>query len=438
MSQVFSQHGQAIPVSVIEVQPNVVSAVLETEKHGYQALQLGAFDRKKSTHKKPLVGHFAKANTVPKKFVREIRDMEGYQLGDQVDSSIFQAGELVDVTGISKGKGFAGAIKRHNQRIGPKSHGGGGGSKPVRQTGSLGDISGNKVIKGMNMPGHMGHQQVTVQNLEVISSDPENDLLLVKGSIPGPTKGYVLVRQAVKGLKNRAGVELVNVQETILKNKLLEEAKKVGAEINTDMSVKQMREAIAAAEKVREQEEALSHVSPAEKKLRDEIKNLTNEIDQIKELSAKQQSEKDHEGVKSSQTKLAALEKLLQEAQAKLAKIAEPIVSPAEPQAKSGPEKEKEKPQDDQTNDESQPDQKTPVRRDAQTQEPKTDPAQSEQTAPSDKPASNLASDAEAVQTPSQDQEDDSSQAPTESEGQDETESDKPTDDLAKEPKGGE
>ena len=229
MTQVFAENGQAIAVSIIEVKPNVVTAILTKEKHGYNAIQLAVEDKKTSIHKKPEVGHFKKANTVPKKFVREIRNgNSNHKLGDTVNASVFVVGELVDVIGVSKGKGFAGAIKRHNQSIGPKSHGGGGGSQPVRLTGSLGDIAGNKVVKGMTMPGHMGAEQSTMQNLEVVAIDLKNNALLIKGSIPGPRKSFVIVQQAVKGLPNKEGVKLVDLKakETQLKNDNLEETKK--------------------------------------------------------------------------------------------------------------------------------------------------------------------------------------------------------------------
>ncbi|MDK2819312.1 MAG: 50S ribosomal protein L3, partial [Mycoplasmataceae bacterium] len=236
MTQIYSDHGQSIPVTVIEVSQNIVTRVLTTESDGYNAIQISSIEKKESRSNKPMIGHFKKANTTPKRFVKEIRDMSGFELGTEVKASIFKSGELVDITGISKGKGFAGAIKRHNQKIGPNSHGGGGGSKPVRQTGSLGDISGNKVVKGMTMPGHMGNVRRTVQNLIVVDINVEENYILVKGSIPGPNKGFVLIRQAVKQLPNKNEIKLVNIKEEIIKNNLIEKAKHVGAEINSDMS----------------------------------------------------------------------------------------------------------------------------------------------------------------------------------------------------------
>ena len=255
MTQIYSDHGYSIPVTVIEIEKNIVTKVLTKEKNGYDALQLSTNDKKEKNTSKALINHFKKAGTTPKRFVKEIRDMVGYELGQEVKPSIFKSGELVDVTGISKGKGFAGTIKRWNQHIGPKSHGGGGGSKPIRQTGSLGDISGNKVFKGMTMPGHLGHEQTTVQNLVIVDVNVRENYILVKGSIPGANNSFVVIKQAVKQLPNKAAIKLVNFKEEIEKNELLEESKKYGVEINADMSIEEMREIIEQAQKAKEKEE---------------------------------------------------------------------------------------------------------------------------------------------------------------------------------------
>ena len=255
MTQIYSDHGHSIPVTVVEISKNIVTRVLTQATNGYDALQLAAFDKKEKHTPRALVHHFQKANTTPKRFVREIRNMGGYDLGAEVPATIFKSGQLVDVTGISKGKGFAGAIKRWNQTIGPKSHGGGGGSKPVRQVGSLGDISGNKVFKGMHMPGQLGHVQRTVQNLTVIDVNPRENYILIKGSIPGPNKGYVIIKEAIKQLPARAEVKLVNFKEEIRKNELLEEAKKYGAELDADMSIEQMEALVHQAQVAKEQED---------------------------------------------------------------------------------------------------------------------------------------------------------------------------------------
>ncbi|CAC13762.1 50S RIBOSOMAL PROTEIN L3 [Mycoplasmopsis pulmonis] len=252
MTQIFSDNGIVIPVTLIEVKPNIVSNVLTDEKNGYKAIQLSLEDKKKSRQRKPEIGHFAKANTTPKRFVKEIRDMQGFELGSNVDVSIFTPGEFVDVTGISKGKGFAGTIKRHNQKIGPKSHGGGGGSKPVRQTGSLGDISGNKVVKGMTMPGHLGHEQVTIQNLEVIMTDVKNNILLVKGAVPGPKKGFVVIKECAKKIPSKEAVKLVDLEIVAKKNHLFEISKKYNINLKNDMSIEEMESLI---EKAKEEQE---------------------------------------------------------------------------------------------------------------------------------------------------------------------------------------
>ena len=319
MTQVFTEHGQAIAVSVIEVKPNVVTAILTKEKNGYDAIQLGVEDRKSSTHKKPAVGHFKKANTVPKKFVKEIRNgNSNYKLGDLIDASIFTTGELVDVIGVSKGKGFAGAIKRHNQSIGPKSHGGGGGSQPQRQTGSLGDIAGNKVVKGMTMPGHMGAEQSTVQNLEVIAIDLASNALLIKGSIPGPRKSFVIVQQAVKGLPNKEPAKLVNVQEAQLKNGLLEEARKAGADVNTDMSLDEMKAAVAAANEAKAAEaEAKAKAAEADK-LKLEAEKVEAAAEKAKAEAEQAKASGNAEAVKEAEAKAEALEVQAEKVEAKV------------------------------------------------------------------------------------------------------------------------
>lgn len=248
MTQIYTDHGHILPVTIIEVKPNVVTKVLSVEKNGYLATQLAVEDKKPSRHTKPLVGQFKQANTTPKRFVKEVKGMQGFELGQVIDSSIFKVGEFVDVTGTSKGKGFAGTIKRHNQKIGPKSHGGGGGSQPIRQTGSLGDISGNKVVKGMTMPGQLGNAKSTIQNLEIVKIDLENNILVVKGSIPGPNKSFVIVKNAVKKSLTKEPVRLVNLKEEMEKNHLFEIAKKYKLELHSDMSLDEMRKLVKEAE----------------------------------------------------------------------------------------------------------------------------------------------------------------------------------------------
>ncbi|AWX69283.1 50S ribosomal protein L3 [[Mycoplasma] anseris] len=256
MTQLFTANGDLIPVTIVEVKPNVVTKVLTNEKNGYVATQLSLEDKKQSKIKKPEINYFKQANTTPKRFVKEIRNMSGYNLGDTIDASLFQAGEIVDVTAISKGKGFAGTIKRWNQHIGPKSHGGGGGSQPIRQTGSIGDISGNRVWKGMTMPGHLGCEQVTIQNLEIVKEDVENNMLVIKGSVPGAKGALLVIKKARKTSVKRTPIELLNLKEALLKNEMFEQAKKYNAELNMDMSVKEMKAALNEAIAKQQAEEA--------------------------------------------------------------------------------------------------------------------------------------------------------------------------------------
>ena len=316
MTQVFTEHGNSIAVTVIEVKPNIVTAIFSQEKDGYVGTQLGVEDVKKHLQKKPVKGHFAKANTVPKKFVKEIRGMDGHELGATLDASIFTVGELVDVTGTGKGKGFAGAIKRHNQSIGPKSHGGGGGSQPQRQTGSLGDISGNKVVKGMTMPGQMGNVRRTQQNLEVIAIDAKNNLILIKGSTPGPKKSFVIIEDAVKGLPSKTPVELVNVKEAQEKNELLDEAKKAGAAVNTDMSVEDMKAAINAAAEAKKAEEEAVKAKEAAAKVAEEAKKVEAKVEEAKAEVEKAEKSGDEEAVKAAEAKTETLEKQAEKVEA--------------------------------------------------------------------------------------------------------------------------
>ncbi|WP_026688625.1 50S ribosomal protein L3 [Alteribacter aurantiacus] len=196
MTQVFAENGEVIPVTVIEATPNVVLQKKTVEADGYEAIQVGYGDKKDHRANKPEKGHAAKADTAPKRFVREIRDVNlaDYAVGQEVKVDTFTAGDVVDVTGQSKGKGFQGAIKRHNQSRGPMSH----GSRYHRRPGSMGPVDPNHVRKGKNLPGQMGGETKTVQNLEVVRVDTERNLLLVKGNVPGAKKSFVTVESAVK------------------------------------------------------------------------------------------------------------------------------------------------------------------------------------------------------------------------------------------------
>ncbi len=212
MTQVFAKNGKLTPVTVIAVEPNFVSQIKTVETDGYNAIQLAAFDKREKLSNKPEMGHLKKANTTPKRFLKEIRgvDVANYALGDVLKADVFTAGEMVDVTGTSKGKGFQGVIKRHNQHRGPMTH----GSQYHRGVGSMGTLLPMRVLPGKKLPGHMGHVQVTIQNLEVISVDLENNVILIKGSVPGPKNSLVLVKTAVKtGDETNTPVELVVYEE---------------------------------------------------------------------------------------------------------------------------------------------------------------------------------------------------------------------------------
>ncbi|MCM3497190.1 50S ribosomal protein L3 [Paenibacillus lactis] len=196
MTQVFTAEGNVIPVTVIEAGPCVVLQKKDLENDGYEAIQIGFSDKKENNANKPEAGHAKKANTAPKRYVREIRgvDLASVEVGQELKADVFAEGEFVDVTGISKGKGFQGVIKRWGQSRGPMSH----GSRYHRGPGSMGSIQANRVPKGKRLPGHMGHDTVTIQRLEVIKVDAERNVILVKGSVPGPKKGFVQIKQTVK------------------------------------------------------------------------------------------------------------------------------------------------------------------------------------------------------------------------------------------------
>ncbi|WP_160725573.1 50S ribosomal protein L3 [Bacillus sp. USDA818B3_A] len=196
MTQVFAENGNLIPVTVVEVAPNVVLQKKSVDSDGYVAVQVGFEDKREKLSNKPEKGHVAKANTAPKRFIREFRgdDLAAYEVGQEVKVDIFAAGDIVDVTGISKGKGFQGVIKRHGQSRGPMAH----GSRYHRRPGSMGPVAPNRVFKGKLLPGRMGGDQVTVQNLEIIKVDTERNLLLIKGNVPGARKALLKIKGAVK------------------------------------------------------------------------------------------------------------------------------------------------------------------------------------------------------------------------------------------------
>ncbi|HIU76752.1 MAG TPA: 50S ribosomal protein L3 [Candidatus Pelethocola excrementipullorum] len=200
MTQIFNEDGVVIPVTVLQAGPCVVTQVKTQDNDGYSAVQIGFGDKREKLVNKPMKGQFDKAGVSYKRFLKEFKfeDAESYELGQEIKADIFGAGDKIDATAISKGKGFQGAIKRHNQSRGPMSH----GSKFHRHAGSNGSASDpSKVFKGKKMPGHMGNKQITIQNLEIVSVDVENNLLLVKGSVPGPKKSLVTIKETVKTIK---------------------------------------------------------------------------------------------------------------------------------------------------------------------------------------------------------------------------------------------
>ena len=200
MTQIFNEDGVLVPVTVLQAGPCVVTQVKTEENDGYKAVQVGFADKREKLVNKPVKGVFDKAGVSYKRYIREFRfeNAEEYSVKDEIKADIFAAGDKVDATAISKGKGYQGAIKRYGQHRGPMTH----GSKFHRHQGSNGSATTpGRVFKGKGMPGHMGSVRVTVQNLEVVRVDAENNLLLVKGSVPGPRKSLVTIKEAVKAAK---------------------------------------------------------------------------------------------------------------------------------------------------------------------------------------------------------------------------------------------
>lgn len=199
MTQIFTEHGEVIPVTVVEAGPVVVTQIKTTENDGYTAIQVGFQDAKEKSLNKPQKGHLAATNTL-KKHLKEFRvdSVEEYTVGQEIKADLFAAGELIDVTGISKGKGFQGPIKRHGQSRGPETH----GSRYHRRPGSMGACSyPGRVFKNKKLAGHMGSVKVTVQNLEVVRVDADKNFILVKGAIPGAKGSVVTIKEAVKASK---------------------------------------------------------------------------------------------------------------------------------------------------------------------------------------------------------------------------------------------
>ena len=196
MTQIFNEDGVLTPVTVLQAGPCVVTQVKTLENDGYEAVQVGFADKREKLVNKPMKGHFDKAGVSYKRFVREFRfeNASEYNVKDEIKADIFAAGDKIDATAISKGKGFQGAIKRHGQSRGPMAH----GSKFHRHQGSNGSTTPGRVFKGKGMPGQMGAKRITIQNLEVVRVDAENNIILVKGAVPGPKKSLVTLKETVK------------------------------------------------------------------------------------------------------------------------------------------------------------------------------------------------------------------------------------------------
>ena len=224
MTQVFTTDGVLIPVTVVEATENVVLQKKTVATDGYDAVKVGFEDKREKLANKAEKGIANKANTAPKRFIKEFRydEMMSYEVGQEIKVDSFVAGEVVDVTGTSKGKGYQGVIKRHNQHIGPKGH----GSGAHRIVGSMGPIAPNRIAPGKKLPGQMGNVTRTVQNLEIIAVDVENNVLLISGSIPGPKKGLVVVKSAVKGngkVNPAEDLIIYETEEEIVESPVVEE-----------------------------------------------------------------------------------------------------------------------------------------------------------------------------------------------------------------------
>jgi large subunit ribosomal protein L3 len=194
MTQIFDTEGRLVPVTVIDVNGNVVLQKKTVENDGYEAVQVGFGEKTEKSTNKPFAGHLAKSGSTPKRYLKELQGMNEFEVGQEVPVSIFAEGDYVDVQGVSKGKGFQGSIKRHNQSRGPMTH----GSHYHRGPGSMGPVAPNRVVKGKNLTGHMGNVTVTLQNLQVVKVDEERGLLLIKGNVPGANKSFVTIRSAIK------------------------------------------------------------------------------------------------------------------------------------------------------------------------------------------------------------------------------------------------
>jgi len=224
MTQVFTKDGKLIPVTVISVEPNVITQIKTVDNDGYNAIQLATVDKKEKNASKASIGHAKKANTTPKRYLKEIRDYEGtYNLGDTIGADVFTAGEYVDVTGTSKGQGTEGVIKRWNQSRGPMAH----GSRYHRRPGSLGTMLPMHVLKGKKLPGHMGVDTTTIQNLEIIEVNAAENYILVSGNIPGAKQSLVLIKSAAKKKGSAEPKEVLTYENEAVVDEVVESNEQV-------------------------------------------------------------------------------------------------------------------------------------------------------------------------------------------------------------------
>lgn len=231
MTEVFTKDGKLIPVTVVDIQPNVVTQVKTVETDGYNAIQIATVDKKEKNASKASIGHAKKAGTTPKRFLKEIRNYEGsYNLGDTISADIFTAGEYVDVTGTNKGKGFQGVIKRHGQKSGPSAH----GSHYHRRPGSMGTMRPMRVLPGKKLPGHMGNVTTTIQNLEIIEVNVADNYILVSGNIPGAKGALVLIKTAAKKNTSKDATLLVSYETETVVDEVFEEVAEKTVEETTE------------------------------------------------------------------------------------------------------------------------------------------------------------------------------------------------------------
>lgn len=230
MTQVFSKDEKLIPVTVVQVEPNVVTQVKTMETDGYNAIQLATVEKKEKNASKASIGHAKKANTTPKRFLKEIKGATEYNVGDKIGVDTFNVGEIVDVTGTSKGKGTQGVIKRHNQSRGPMGH----GSHYHRGPGSMGTMLPKRVLKGKNLPGHMGVETVTIQNLEIIEVNATDNYVLVSGNVPGAKNSLVFIKEAVKKSRKENPKEVLSYEEETVVDNVEEIKEEVAEEVVTE------------------------------------------------------------------------------------------------------------------------------------------------------------------------------------------------------------